>query len=103
VSRRSWYAYYTKFDEADIKDVIDALTTKNRTVKGWEGKVSLSDLGYSAAGIDEGCVGLGSMHSHVYMRARVRVRVQTHFQNCVGVVWCTRMKCIVARRVTKFT
>lgn len=57
-SRRSWYAYYTKFDEADIKDVIDALTTKNRTVKGWEGKVSLSDLGYSAAGIDEGCVDL---------------------------------------------
>ena len=53
-SRRSWYAYYTKFDEADIKDVIDALTTKNRTVKGWEGQVSLSDLGYSAAGIDEG-------------------------------------------------
>ena len=37
-----------------IEEVIDALTAKNRTVAGWEGKVSLCDLGYCTAGIDEG-------------------------------------------------
>ena len=56
---RSWYAYYTKMDQADIVDVIDALTKKNRTVKGWDGKVSLCDLGYCTAGIDEGWEGCG--------------------------------------------
>ena len=39
-----------------IEEVIDALTAKNRTVAGWEGKVSLCDLGYCTAGIDEGTV-----------------------------------------------
>jgi hypothetical protein len=39
--------------------VIDALAEKNRTVKGWAGKVSLCDLGYCAAGIDEGWEGCG--------------------------------------------
>ena len=42
-----------------ITDVIDALAAKNRTVKGWDGKVSLCDLGYCAAGIDEGWEGCG--------------------------------------------
>eukprot|EP00729_Bicosta_minor_P023124 gene23124-24727_t len=41
---RSWYAYYTHMDEGMIREVVDALTSKNRTVKGWEGKVSLCDL-----------------------------------------------------------
>ena len=51
---RSWYAFYTDMDQAQIEDVITALAEKNRTVEGWEGKVSLCDLGYCAAGIDEG-------------------------------------------------
>ena len=42
-----------------IVDVIDALSSKNRTVKGWEGKVSLCDLGYCSAGLDEGWEGCG--------------------------------------------
>ena len=42
-----------------IREVVDALTSKNRTVKGWEGKVSLCDLGYCMAGIDEGWEGCG--------------------------------------------
>lgn len=50
--RRSWYAYYTKMDQAMIVDVIDALAVKNRTVKGWEGKVSLCDLGYCAVSFE---------------------------------------------------
>jgi|EP01047_Picozoa_sp_COSAG01_P043240 hypothetical protein len=53
------YAYYTKMDQGKITDVIDALTAKNRTVKGWTGKVSIADLGYTAAGIDEGWEGCG--------------------------------------------
>ena len=32
----------------------DALAAKNRTVKGWDGQVSLCDLGYCTAGVDEG-------------------------------------------------
>jgi hypothetical protein len=46
-------------NQSMIEDVIDALAEKNRTVKGWEGKVSLCDLGYCAAGIDEGWEGCG--------------------------------------------
>ena len=56
---RSWYAYYTQMNQGMIEEVIDALASKNRTVKGWEGKVSLCDLGYCAAGIDEGWEGCG--------------------------------------------
>merc|ERR1712153_63881 len=54
---RSWYAFYTKMDQALIESVIDALTVPNRTVRGWEGKVSLCDLGYCSVGIDEGWEG----------------------------------------------
>ena len=36
-------------NEGMITEVVDALTAKNRTVKGWEGKVSLCDLGYCMA------------------------------------------------------
>lgn len=56
---RSWYAFYAQMNQSMIEDQIDALTTKNRTVKGWPGKVSLCDLGYCAAGIDEGWEGCG--------------------------------------------
>ena len=47
-----------------ITDVIDALAAKNRTVKGWDGKVSLCDLGYCAAGIDEGWEGARPSADH---------------------------------------
>lgn len=56
---RSWYAFYTSFNQSMIVDVIDALSAKNRTVKGWEGQVSLCDLGYCSAGLDEGWEGCG--------------------------------------------
>ena len=56
---RSWYAFYTSMNQSIIEGVIDALAARNRTVKGWEGKVSLCDLGYCAAGIDEGWEGCG--------------------------------------------
>jgi len=56
---RSWYAYYTHMNEDMIKEAVDALAAKNRTVKGWDGKVSLCDLGYCTAGIDEGWEGCG--------------------------------------------
>ena len=51
---RSWYAFYTNMNQSMIEHAIDALAAKNRTVKGWEGKVSLVDLGYASAGVDEG-------------------------------------------------
>lgn len=41
-------------NQSTIEGAIDALTAKNRTVKGWPGKVSLADLGYASAGVDEG-------------------------------------------------
>ena len=56
---RSWYAFYTAMNQPMIEGVIDALAAKNRTVKGWEGKVSLCDLGYCAAGAwPSSCVSL---------------------------------------------
>jgi alpha-galactosidase len=42
-----------------MKDAVDAVVAKNRTVKGWDGQVSLCDLGYCAVGIDEGWEGCG--------------------------------------------
>ena len=52
---RSWYAYFTggMLTQNTMEQVIDALVAKNRTVKGWDGPVSLCDLGYCSAGIDE--------------------------------------------------
>ena len=50
---RSWYAYYTSFDQGMIETVIDALVAKNRTVAGWDGPVSLCDLGYCDVGLDD--------------------------------------------------
>ena len=56
---RSWYAYYTRMNQGMIEEVIDALVAKNRTVKGYAANVSLCDLGYCMAGIDEGWEGCG--------------------------------------------
>eukprot|EP00937_MAST-01D_sp_MAST-1D-sp2_P000930 g930.t1 len=58
---RSWYAYYTggQLNQATLTNVIDALVAKNRTVAGWDGPVSLCELGYCSAGIDEGYEGCG--------------------------------------------
>ena len=56
---RSWYAYYTSFTASMIQRDIDALVAKNRTVQGWNGEVSLCDLGYCTAGLDEGWEGCG--------------------------------------------
>ena len=41
-------------------EAADAASAKNRTVKGWEGKVSLCDLGYCSVGVDEGWEGCGA-------------------------------------------
>ena len=54
---RSWYAFYTQMNQAMIEEQIEALAAKNRTIKGWEGNVSLCDLGYCSVGIDEGWEG----------------------------------------------
>ena len=56
---RSWYAFYTRMNQSMIRGTVDALTAKNRTVKGWTGRVSLCDLGYCTAGLDEGWEGCG--------------------------------------------
>ena len=61
---RSWYAYYTRMDQAMITEVIDAVTAKNRSVAGWDGNVSLCDLGYCMVGVDEGWEGCGLGVNH---------------------------------------
>ena len=48
-----------------MKDAVDAVVAKNRTVKGWEGKVSLCDLGYCSAGIDEGVCNRAVASTHL--------------------------------------
>ena len=56
---RSWNAFGNRITQAMMKDAVDAVVAKNRTVKGWDGQVSLCDLGYCAVGIDEGWEGCG--------------------------------------------
>lgn len=56
---RSWYAYATHMDQQMIELVVDALSARNRTVAGYDGLVSLCDLGFCSVGIDEGWEGCG--------------------------------------------
>ena len=61
---RSWNAFGAGITQAMMVEAVDAVVAKNRTVKGWEGKVSLCDLGYCAVGIDEGWEGCGMGFNH---------------------------------------
>jgi hypothetical protein len=59
---------------------IDAVVAKNRTVEGWEGKVSLCDLGYCAVGVDEGWEGCGQGVPHLNPRTHKPYNTQ-HYAN----------------------
>ena len=54
---RSWNAFGNRITQDMMVEAVDAVVAKNRTVKGWDGKVSLCDLGYCAVGVDEGWEG----------------------------------------------
>lgn len=84
---RSWYAYYTDYDQASIVENIDAMATKNRTVHGWSGQVSLCDLGYCSAGLDEGWEGCGDgvNHTQHYLNGTPAVN-QQKFPDMKGLV-----------------
>ena len=56
---RSWNAFGNRITQDMMVEAVDAVVAKNRTVKGWDGKVSLCDLGYCAVGVDEGWEGCG--------------------------------------------
>eukprot|EP01051_Picozoa_sp_SAG22_P030579 SAG22_NODE_11936_length_463_cov_0.626374_1_plen_136_part_10 len=56
---RSWNAFGPRITQDMMAMAVDAVVAKNRTVKGWDGKVSLCDLGYCAVGVDEGWEGCG--------------------------------------------
>ena len=89
---RSWYAYYTQMNQDMITGVIDALAEKNRTVKGWEGKVSLCDLGYCSAGIDEGVCNRAEASTHLSqlhltLPSRTPSGVHVRAQDGRVVVW----------------
>jgi alpha-galactosidase len=56
---RSWNAFGNRITQQMMLDAATAITTKNRTVKGWDGAVSLWDLGYKSVGVDEGWEGCG--------------------------------------------
>jgi hypothetical protein len=43
-----------------MMDAATAIVAKNRTVEGWEGLVSLWQLGYRSVGVDEVGANLGS-------------------------------------------
>ena len=57
---RSWNAFGNRITQDMMVSAVDAATAKNRTVKGWPGKVSLCDLGYCSVGVDEGWEGCGA-------------------------------------------
>ena len=60
---RSWNAFGAHISQDLMKAQIDVLVTKNHTVHG--GKVvSLADIGYASAGIDEGWEGCGMGVNH---------------------------------------
>ena len=84
---RSWYAYYTRMNQGMIEKVVDALAARNRTVKGWDGPVSLCDLGYCMAGIDEGWegCGLGVNHTQHYLNGTPAANPTT-FPDLAGLV-----------------
>ena len=42
---RSWNAFGAGITQDMMMQAVDAMTAKNRTVAGWDGKVSLCDLG----------------------------------------------------------
>jgi len=84
---RSWYAFYTAYNQSDIVNVIDALTAKNRTVKGWDGKVSLCDLGFCSAGLDEGWEGCGEGVNKTQHYVNGTPAINTHsFPDMKGLV-----------------
>ena len=84
---RSWYAYATHMDQQMIELVVDALSARNRTVSGYDGLVSLCDLGFCSVGIDEGWEGCGlggtsasAPTARPARNAKMRaVRARTHF------------------------
>ena len=56
-SWRSWNAFHENFNQSTIREMIDALVDKSRTVNGEP--TSLVDLGFDMIGIDEGWEGCG--------------------------------------------
>ena len=56
---RSWNAFGNRITQDMMTQAVDAVVAKNRTVAGWDGPVSLCDLGYCAVGVDEGWEGCG--------------------------------------------
>ena len=57
---RSWNAFGPRITQDMMMEAATAMTAKNRTVKGWDGNVSLCDLGYCSVGVDEGWEGCGA-------------------------------------------
>jgi alpha-galactosidase len=57
---RSWNAFHNSISTDVIQAQIDALVVRNRTVHGRPGFTSLSDMGYSTCGIDEGWEACGA-------------------------------------------
>ena len=56
---RSWNAFGNRISETMMMDAAHAIVSKNRTIKGSSGSVSLCDLGYCSVGVDEGWEGCG--------------------------------------------
>ena len=57
---RSWNAFGNRISQDMMMVAADAVVSKNRTVAGYTGKVSLCDLGYCSVGVDEGWEGCGA-------------------------------------------
>ena len=57
---RSWNAFGPAITQDMMLSAATAIAAKNRTVKGWDGKVSLCDIGYCSVGVDEGWEGCGA-------------------------------------------
>jgi len=81
---RSWNAWGNRVSQQNMEASIDALVAKNWTVDGQT--VSLADVGYAAAGIDEGWEGCGKGVNGTQHDAQGNPVINTKFPDMAGLV-----------------
>ena len=81
---RSWNAWGNRVSQQNMEASIDALVAKNWTVDGQT--VSLADVGYAAAGIDEGWEGCGKGINGTQHDAQGNPVINTKFPDMAGLV-----------------
>lgn len=83
---RSWNAFGNRINQSLIEAQVDALVERRWQVWGGTGKVSLADVGYSDAGIDEGWEGCGEGVNGTQHDAAGNPVINSKFPDMAGLV-----------------